>query len=94
MAAYPNILGSNHEEVIKYREDTNHFVYLDPTHTQTMNIYFMENTMSLKDNIWDIFEVTEYEVSIAEHSHTTRTNKWIPSSTPLKDRKYASLYLR
>ena len=95
LEAYPNILGSNKDEVVRYREDsTNHFAYLDPTSTQTMNIFFMESTLSLKDNIWDIFEAAEYEVSIVEYSHTTRNSKWMPNSTPVSERVYATFYLR
>ena len=80
--------------MIRYSEDTNHFVYLDPTHTQAMNIYFMGSTLQLKDNIWDIFDFSEYEMNIAEHSHTSNNIKWMSPNKTLSERKYVKVYLR
>ena len=60
----PDILGVDHKEVTIL--DDSNFYYLDPTHRQTTNMYFMESTMSLKENIWDIFEFTEQETQILE----------------------------
>ena len=94
LAAYPNILGKNKDEVVRYRTDTNNFVYLDPGHTQTINIFFMESTLTLKDQIWDIFEFTEYDINIAEHSHSTRAHKWMSPNLPKSEREYVTLYLR
>ena len=73
-------MGSEKDQVVQYSEETSHFVYIDPSHRQTMNIFFMESTLSLKDRIWDIFDVSEYEVNIAEHSYSTRINAWMPPS--------------
>lgn len=46
----------------------NEYYYLDPTHRQRTNFFFMESTLQLKDNIWDIFEFTEYEMNVLEYS--------------------------
>lgn len=48
----------------------------------------------MKDNIWDIFEFTEYEVQIPEQSRSLKNPEWIPSSTPVSERSYVSIYLR
>ena len=66
----PNIAGDNPDEMIMYLTDASHFYYLDPTHVQTNNIFLMESTVRLNDNIWDIFEFSEYELEIIEYSRT------------------------
>ena len=66
----PNIAGDNPDEMIMYLTDVSHFYYLDPTHVQTNNIFLMESTVRLNDNIWDIFEFSEYELEIIEYSRT------------------------
>ena len=69
-------------------------MYLDPGHTQTMNIFFMESTLTLKDQIWDIFEFTEYDVNIAEHSRSSRAPKWMSPNLQKSEREYVTFYLR
>ena len=94
LSAHPNILGEEKDEVIRHIEDTNHYFHLDPTHTQRNNIYFMESTLTLKDNIWDIYEFSETELHIVEYASSEKRNSWIPPSTPIEDRRYVILYLR
>lgn len=54
----------------------------------------MESMLRLKDNIWDIFEFTEYETKIAEYSSTQKVSSWIPPETKVSDRRYLAIYLR
>ena len=94
MATYPNIMGEDKHEVVQYKVDVNHFFYLDPTHTSIQNMFFMESTMSLKDNIWDFFDFSEYEVVIPEHSNVSEASRWIPPSRPVHERTYVEIFLR
>ena len=90
----PNILGTSREEIIRYDQDLKHFYYLDPTHGQQTNIFFMESTISTKDNIFDIYELSEQEVSLFEQSFFQKLIKWIPPTTAVADREYLSIYFR
>ena len=66
----PNIAGDDPEEMVVYRTEVSHFYYLDPTHTQTSNIFFQRSILLLKKYIWDFFDFTEYELEIVEHAST------------------------
>ena len=94
LSPIPNILGKNKENLVKYQQDLSHFIYLDPTHTQETNIFFMESTILLKEDVADIFELTEREVSIFEHSSSQKLSKWISPKKALADRKYLKLFFR
>ena len=94
MATYPNIMGEDKNEVVQYKVDSNHFFHLDPTHTYVQNMFFMKSMMRLKDNIWDFFDFTEYEVAIPEHGNVSEVSKWIPPSLPVHERSYVQIYLR
>ena len=59
-----------------------------------MNMFFMESTMRMKDNIWDFFEFYEYEIKIPEQGQASKVPKWIPPTTPVSERSYVSIYLR
>ena len=54
----------------------------------------MESTIRLKDNRWDIFEFTEKDLSIYEHSISQEKLYWIPESSPIEDRELVKLYFR
>ena len=92
--AFPSILGEDRTKVIDYSQDLTHYYHLDPTHEQTSNLYFMESTIRLKDNVWDFFEFTERDQLMYEHSYSQHHMKWMPLETPNADRKYVSIYLR
>ena len=55
---------------MQYKQDLTHFYYIDPTHMQMTNMFFMESIISLKDNIWDVFDVTERDKGMFEHGYT------------------------
>lgn len=90
----PNILGTSREEVIHYHQDLKHFYYLAPNYGQQTNIFFMESTISTKDNIFDIYELSKKEVSLFEQSFTQKLAKWIPPTTAVADREYLNIYFR
>ena len=52
----PDILEAEVEDKIHYSQDITNFYSLDPTHTQTSNLYFMESTIRLMGGIWDLFQ--------------------------------------
>ena len=92
----PNLMGEDHtSKDIHYSQDTNHIYALDPTHVQTANLYFMESTISLKSNIWDVFELFEKELTMYDHSYTQQIPYYVPSkSTPLEEQTYVKMFLR
>ena len=92
--AYPNILGEDRAKNVHYSQDVTHYYYLDPTHKQTTNIFFMENTIEVNDAVWDIFEFTEREVNIFEKSYTQQIPSLITPGTAKADRVYMSINLR
>ena len=62
LSAIPNILAADHTEIVSYSADLTHFYYLDPTHALDVNVFFLESTINLKDNVWDFFEYSEKDV--------------------------------
>ena len=54
----------------------------------------MENTIRLKEKVWDIYDFTEKDVQIFEHHNSQHIPQYIPPSTLQKDREYVTLYLR
>ena len=62
VSTQPNILTRHVEQEVHYSTDERNFFYLDPTHRQSTNIYFMENTIRLKEKVWDIYDFTEKDV--------------------------------
>ena len=63
LKAYPNILGDKKDEPVLTKPDGNSFFTIDPRVHKVENIYFMESTISLEDNIWDLLKLDEKEVS-------------------------------
>ena len=68
MKAHPSLLADNKNEVISYTPDQTYFKYLDPFVSQETNVYMMESTISMKDNILDIFDTSETEVLLFEEA--------------------------
>ena len=61
---------------------------------QMTNIYFLESTLNLLDEWWDIFEFTEYNLHLYEQSKSKQIHRFIPSETNPQDREYISVYFR
>ena len=68
--AIPNILAEDALEIVEYSEDSTHFYHLDPSHEKNTNIFFMDSTINFNNNEYDLFEFSEKEVQIFEHSYT------------------------
>ena len=54
----------------------------------------MENTIRLKDYVWDFLELYEKDVPLFEHSYSQQASKWTPTGTPIEDREYVNLFFR
>ena len=54
----------------------------------------MESILKLKDNIWDFFEFTEYELSMYQKSYSREYYNIIREQTEVKDKQYIKVYLR
>ena len=80
--------------VASYVTDTTQYFYLDPTHRQYTDYFFIKSTINTKDQQWDIFEWTELDTEIFEASRYEKQTKWIDPKIEVKDRTYTSLYLR
>ena len=65
LKARPNLLAENKEETILYETDMSTFFYIEPRMYQTENIYLMESTITLEDNIWDLLKFDEQSQSLA-----------------------------
>ena len=66
LKAYPNILSENVEETVIYKMDLLNYLVIEPQMYKSENIYFMESSMELEDNIWDFLEISEKEVRFFE----------------------------
>ena len=44
----------------------NTYFYLEPNLQKIENIYFMESSINLEDNIWDFLKVDETEITLFE----------------------------
>ena len=94
LKAFPSILGEDRSQVVAYQQDLTHYYFLDPTHIQETNIFFMENTIRLKDNVWDFLELGERDEKLFEHSYSQNVPKWSPTETSVQDREYVNLFFR
>ena len=54
----------------------------------------MESKISMKDNIYDLFDTSETEVHLFEEATSVNYFSRIPDDIVLKDREYLKLYLR
>ena len=65
-----NTFAKNYEDLVEYSTDVTHDYFLDPTHGQTINMYFIESQMGIKDNQWDLLDVyEEHEERFVEFAH-------------------------
>ena len=94
LKSIPNILGQDRDNYVQYEQDFDHFYFLDPMHHYYTNIFFRESTIRLKENVWDIFDLTEQDISIFEHSDSQQYSKNIPADTKISDRQYVSFFFR
>ena len=67
---------------------------IDPQSTQGTNMFFMQSEISLKDNVWDIFDQYETEEPMFETSKSINYNQVIPAGTPIAKREYISIFFR
>ena len=54
----------------------------------------MESTINIKDNIYDIWESTEKDLTVYEFYESQTQLSWIPPSTALADRTYVKVFFR
>jgi hypothetical protein len=54
----------------------------------------MESIITMKDNIYDLFDTSETEVQLFEEASNVDYFSRIPDDIALKDREYLKLYLR
>jgi hypothetical protein len=94
MRAHPSLLSDDKNEVISYTPDQTFFKYLDPNNSQQTNIYMMESTITMKDNIFDIFDTSETEVPLFEEASRVDYYKRYPDNVKFADREYFKIYLR
>ena len=60
LQAHANIFADRKTDtMVEYDSDMSYPQVLDPTQTQILNMAFMESTVKIDDNLWDIFEITE-----------------------------------
>ena len=59
LKAIPNLLGEDKQETILYETSKSMFFYTEPKLHQMTNIYLMESSISLEDNIWDLIKSDE-----------------------------------
>ena len=90
----PNIMGRKQDKGILYSLDNSNYYYFDPEHRISKDIYFLESNLNLLDEWIDIFELTEYDLTLYEQSYVKQHNRYIPKETALADREYISIYLR
>ena len=54
----------------------------------------MESIITMKDNIYDLFDTSETEVQLFEEASNVDYFSRIPDDIALEDREYLKLYLR
>ena len=66
LKAFPDLFSADKDEPITYRPDMNTYYTIEPLLQKEENIYFMESSIDLEDNIWDIFKLDKKTVSLFE----------------------------
>lgn len=70
------------------------FFYIEPQVHQMTDIYFMESSISLEDNIWDLIKSDEQSQSLAQLHSENQVMKFNDPEKPLADTILVSLFLR
>ena len=50
--------------------------------------------MWMRQNYWDIFELSEFSLQFPEKQSVQKVPQWIPPSKPVNEREYVELFLR
>ena len=67
LKAHPNLVNqAGDDSLINFSTDYSYIKFIDPDITQTTSIYFMSSIISIKDAIFDIFDVSEREIPLYE----------------------------
>ena len=71
LKAHPNLIKhEGDEKLINYSTDYSFIKFIDPEVTQTTQLYFMSSIISIKDAIYDIFDLSEREIPLYEQKKT------------------------
>ena len=78
LQAHANIFADSYSDVIEYVTDISHPQVLDPTLTQNLNMAFMESTVEIDDNKWDIIDIKqEWTAKFFEFSQSWSYSKML-----------------
>ena len=94
MNANPSLLSEDQTEIITYTPDMTYYKFLDPLISQQTNIFLMESTISIKDNIYDLFDTSETEHKLIEEAFRSDYHRRNADDTDIADRAYLEIYLR
>ena len=94
LKARPNLLGEEKDQTILYETDMSTFFYVEPRLYQTENIYLMESTISLEDQIWDLIEYEEKNKSITQVESKQQVVRFSEPDVPLAESNFVSFFLR
>ena len=94
MRAHPSLLADDKSEIIQYTADDRYYKYLDPLISQETNIHVMESTISMKNDILDLFDTSEIEVPIIEEASRTDYQRRFTNDKKLESKSYLKIFLR
>ena len=78
----------------KFKADYSYYKFIDPQLVQMTNIFFMDSEIILNDNLFDIFDIHEYSVSIFESNKRIDYYERANSSLRVEDREYFGIFFR
>ena len=92
--AHPSLLSDDLSNVVTQNVDYSYFKHIDPIINQSTNMFFLKSTISLNDNIFDIFETDEKNVSLLESAKSQDYYERMDKNIPLEEREYLSIFFR
>ena len=57
-------------------------------------MFFKSSIITMKDDIWDFFDLNEKEIPFVEASNRVDYYNLIPANTPVADREYMAIFFR
>ena len=66
----------------------------DPSYQKQTNLFFGKNTLSLKNNIFDVYDAEENEIDLFDASKSFDYNSVIPKDSLREDRRYIRIFFR
>ena len=86
--------GREDDDIVTYSTDFSYFKFIDPYRTQATNMFYTKSHVRIKDQVFDIFDLTMRDVEIFQRMGQFDYYQNIDESLSAADREYLNIYFR